>query len=47
MLTIEAAPQSMKPMVSSMMAAKLLVSRCLPLVMGGNCAILTRKSLDF
>lgn len=33
-------------MVSSMMAAKDLVSRCLPLVVGGNCVIFTRKSLD-
>lgn len=39
--------QSMKPIVSSMIAAKLLVSRCFPLVIGGNCAILMRKSFDF
>lgn len=30
-----------------MMAAKLLVSRCFPLVTGGNCDIFTRKSSDF
>lgn len=35
--------QSKKPIVSSMIAAKVLVSRCFPLVMGGNCANLTRK----
>jgi hypothetical protein len=39
--------QSMKPIVSSMIAAKVLVSRCFPLVIGGNCAILTRKPSDF
>lgn len=30
-----------------MMAAKDLVSRCLPLVIGGNCVIFIRKSWDF
>lgn len=29
-----------------MIAAKLFVSRCFPLVMGGNCVILTRNSSD-
>lgn len=37
----------MKPTVSSMIAAKLFVSRCFPLVMGGNWAILERKSSHF
>jgi hypothetical protein len=45
--TVHTSFQSMNPRVSSIMAAKLLVSRCLPLVSGGNCAILTRKSSDF
>lgn len=39
--------QSMKPTVSSMMAAKLFVSLCFPLVMGGNWAIFVRNSSDF
>jgi hypothetical protein len=38
--------QSRKPIVSSIIAAKLLVSRCFPLVMGGNCDILMRKSSE-
>jgi hypothetical protein len=30
-----------------MIAAKLLVSRCFPLVMGGNCDIFVRKFSAF
>ena len=39
--------QSINPIVSSIIAAKVFVSRCLPLVTGGNCAILSRNSSDF
>jgi hypothetical protein len=37
----------MKPIVSSIMAAKLFVSRCVPLVWGGDRDSFERNSSDF